>query len=80
MRTRNERIVDRLLAGELAIDNKDKVILHNGTQSSSKKVCVHDQVYETMRDASRALGMNDAYISNRIQRGTLPDYISVITD
>lgn len=80
MRTRNERVVDHLLTGKLVLDRKEKEILHNGTQPLSKKVCVRGQVYDNMRDASRALGMNGAYIGNRIQRGTLPCDISVIND
>jgi hypothetical protein len=80
MRLRNERIVVRLLADNLVIDNKEKAILHNGTQPSSKKVCVRGQVYDNMSDASRALGMNDAYIRNCIRRGTLPCGVFVIND
>lgn len=33
MRTRNERIVGRIFTGELIIDNKEKMILHNGKQA-----------------------------------------------
>jgi len=33
MRARNERIVGRIFAGELIIDNKYKMILHNGNQA-----------------------------------------------
>ena len=80
MITRNERIVVRLLADELVIDSKEKVTLHNGTQTSSKKVCVRGQVYDNMSVASRALGMNDAYIRNCIRRGTLPCDFLLIND
>jgi len=78
MRIRNERIVGRIFAGELIIDNKEKANLHNGTQPKSKKVYVRGQAYDNMSDASRALGMNDAYIRNCIRNGTLPSYISLI--
>ena len=80
MTKRNERITARVIANELIIDDYERVVLHNGTQKSSKKVCVYGQVYENMSEASRALGKGTNYVCNCIRNGTHRDDIFEISD
>jgi 5-methylcytosine-specific restriction endonuclease McrA len=80
MSERNERIAVRIDNGELVIDNREKVTLHIGTQSSSKKVCVRGKVYESQRTASTALGMKNGYVSECIRYKRYVDDIFEISD
>jgi hypothetical protein len=77
---RNERIADRVDSGELVIDDFEKVILHNGTQKSSKRICAYGKVYESKIVASRALGKGTNYVCNCIRDGRYPDDIFEIDD
>lgn len=63
---RNERIANRVDAGELVIVDCDKVILHQGKRPSSQKVCVRGKVYVSKAKASNALGKCYTYVRNCI--------------
>jgi len=80
MVSRNERIAVRMDAGELAIYDCEKVILHNGISPTSKKVCVSGKVYSSMSVASRTLNMSIDYVGYYIRDETHPDKIFEITD
>ncbi len=80
MMKRNERIADRVDAGELIITECDKVILHNGANKISYKVCVYGNVYESQRKASFALEKYGNYIFLCIQSGRYSNDIFEITD
>lgn len=80
MTKRNGRIAARVDASELIIDDCERVVLHNGTQKSSKKVCVYGQVYESKIEASRALGKGTNYVCNCIRNGSYPVEIFEIVD
>jgi len=75
MRARNERIVQRMDAGELIIGDHEKVILHKGKQSSSMTVCANGKVYESQSAASKALEKGEKYVGNCIYDKRHPDDI-----
>jgi 5-methylcytosine-specific restriction endonuclease McrA len=66
---RNEKISTRVDTGELVIESCHQVILHKGTHKSSIKVCAYGNIYDSKRDASRALGKNDTYVGKCIKNG-----------
>jgi 5-methylcytosine-specific restriction endonuclease McrA len=76
---RNKRISDRVDNGELIISECEKVIIHNGTQNATKKVCVYGKVYENMSEASRAHEKSDGYVYKCIKDGRYPDDIFEIS-
>ena len=78
-KTRNEMISVRLDTGKLVINSCDKVIIHCGTNKTIKKVCAYGTIYMSKRDASRALGMNNNYVSWCINNGKYPDDIFEIS-
>ena len=80
MSARNERITNRLLAGELIITDRKQTILHRGIQKSSKKVCAYGNMYVSKAKASRALGNNDNYVGNCIRNKRYLDDIFEISD
>jgi 5-methylcytosine-specific restriction endonuclease McrA len=80
MKARNNKIVVRVDTGDLVIVNDEKVILHNGMQKTSKKVCTYGNVYDNQSKASRALGKNIAYVGKCIRYGRYPNDIFEITD
>jgi hypothetical protein len=80
MCVRNEQIADRVDAGEFILDKSEKTILHQGSQPSSKKVCVRGQVYSNMSAGSDALKMSDNYVGRCIRRGTYPNDIFEISE
>jgi 5-methylcytosine-specific restriction endonuclease McrA len=77
---RNERIADRVDTGELVIDDCPQVILHQGTQKTSKKVCAYGKVYSSKSKASRTLGKNDNYVCQCIRTDRYSDDIFEIID
>jgi len=77
---RNERIVQRVDDGKLIVKKCEKVILHHGVNNTSNKVCAHGNMYSSYRKASRALGMNNNYISVCIRDGTHSGDIFEITN
>ena len=77
---RNTRIADRVDTGELVIKVCPQMILHQGTQKASKKVCAYGKVYASKSDASRALGKSDSYVAKCIKKGIHSDDIFEITD
>jgi hypothetical protein len=79
MLARNERIAQRMDAGELVIGNHEKVILHNGKSPSSTTVCAHGKVYESNRVASNALVKAPNYVSRCIADKRHTDNIFVVT-
>jgi len=79
MAKRNGRIANRADAGELVIEDCTRVILHKGEQKTSIKVCAYGKVYASKREASRALGKYDKYVSNCIISGKHPDDIFEVT-
>ena len=78
MMARNERIANRVDAGELVITSGPKVTLHKGVQKTSKKVCAYGIVYTSKREASRAIGKGHSYVTNCIRDGTHSNDIFVI--
>ena len=80
MYARNKRIADRLVSNELVIGDCEKTILHNGVSKTSKKVCVHGNVYPSMTDASNAIDKNWWYVSNIIKSSEHVNNIFEITD
>jgi hypothetical protein len=80
MKSRNERIANRVDIGDIIIDKCDKVILHKGVQPTIKNVCVRGKIYASQIDASRALEMNINYIGCCIRDGTHIDDIFEITN
>ena len=78
-KNRNEIISVRVDTGKLVIYNCDKVIIHCGTNKTSKKVCAYGQVYGSKADASRALGKSVTYVSWCIVNGRYPDDIFEIS-
>jgi len=79
-KARNERIAKRMDSGELIVENHPRVILHNGTQKSSNRVCVYGKIYASQIEASRALGRSETCIRDYFRRGTRSDDIFRITD
>jgi len=77
MLTRDGRISDRIENGDLIFINCDKVLRSKGVQSSSKKVCVYGNVYESQIDASRKTGID---VRDCIRRKKQPDSIFDITN
>lgn len=77
MRARNERIAQRIDDGELVIGDHDKVILHQGTHSSSMTVCARGKVYESQGAAAKAIEMNRSTFKLRIRDGKDPDIFAV---
>jgi hypothetical protein len=80
MRARNERIANRVDTGKLTINECEKVILHKGINSSSRRVYAHGIVYANMSSASRALGKCDTYVAKCIANVWHTDDIFEITD
>jgi hypothetical protein len=82
MMKRNERIADRVDAGELLIYDcsNSNIILHKGINKTSKKVCAYGKVYASKIEASRALGKNDTYVTRCIRDGRHSNDIFEITD
>lgn len=80
MSARNERIADRVDAGDFVVENCPKMTMHNGTHKLSKKVCAHGKVYETKAEASRSLGKQISYVSKCIIRGAHSDDIFEISE
>jgi len=78
MRSRNERIAQRMDAGELVIGDHEKVILHQGKDPSSKTVCANGKVYENMSAAAREIDMSLTTFKRRIRDGKDP-YIFAVT-
>ena len=76
MRARNERIAQRMDAGELVIGDYEKVILHKG-KKPFKTVCANGKVYETQRAASKALKKCEKTFRKRIIDGKDPDIFAV---
>jgi len=72
---RNKRIFDRVIAGELVIDNQQQTNLSLGANNRSRKVCVYGNVYESQRKASKAMGKHDTYIFLCIKNDTTPNDI-----
>lgn len=77
---RNERIVRRVDAGELVIEDCDKMIIHKGTHKSSKKVCAHGKMYTSMIGASRSLDECRDFVSICIRNKKQTDDIFEISD
>lgn len=80
MAKRNERIAGRLDAGEIIIEDYEKVNLHIGIDKNSKKVCAYGIVYDSKAEASRALGKRDDYITRCIRLGRHSNDIFEITE
>lgn len=80
MTKRNDRIAGRVDAGEIIIEDYEKVNLHIGKQKKSKRVCAYGNVYDSKAEASRALGRADAYVGTCIRRGRHSNDIFEITD
>lgn len=76
---RNKRVAERVDAGELKIVECEQINLHTGTSRFSKRVCAYGTIYMNKRDASRALGMNNNYVSWCITNGRYPDDIFEIS-
>lgn len=77
---RNELIANRMDDGDLIVKKCDKVILHQGTQKSSKKVCAFGIVYSSKSEASRSLGKGYNYVSQCITLGIHSNDIFEIYD
>ena len=77
---RNERIARRVDDGELVIEDCDKLILHKGTHSSSKKVCTHGKLYASMYIASCINDKSGVYVSKCIRNENQTDDIFEISD
>jgi 5-methylcytosine-specific restriction endonuclease McrA len=77
---RNERIAKRVDDGVIFVEECQRIILHTGTKSNSKKVCVYGQVYDNQHKASKAIGKNDNYVCTCIYRGIYTDNIFRISD
>ena len=60
--------IDQLLKYNLSI-------LHEGRRELAKRTCAYGQIYQTRRDASRALGKSDNYVGKCIIRGAHSDDI-----
>ena len=80
MMKRNKRIADRVDTTEIVVGECLKVFLSQGTQPTSKRVCVYGNVYENMSEASRALGKYDNYVHICIRDGRHPDEIFEVSD
>lgn len=80
MMKRNERIAKRVADGDLAIGDCDKMILHKGTNKTSKKVCARGKLYASKREASGALGKGDVYVCECIRVGRHSEHIFEITE
>ena len=75
MMRRNERIANRVVSGELIIDNNEKMILHNGNNRTKRKVCVYGKVYENQTEASLNMGKCLSYVHACIRDGKYEDDI-----
>jgi hypothetical protein len=80
MNARNARIANRVIAGQLIIDNREKVILHHGTNKTCIRVRAYGKVYASKAEASRALGKSGSYIQLCIKYGWYSGDIFEITD
>ena len=72
---RNELIATRVDTCDLIIDIGSKNILHEGRRELAKRTCAYGQIYQTRRDASRALGKSDNYVCKCIRDGRYFDDI-----
>ena len=79
MNKRNERIADRVDAGELIITECEKVILHRGNNNTSMEVCVYGNVYSSKTGASRVILKSNRYIGICIDNDINIDEIFEIT-
>jgi 5-methylcytosine-specific restriction endonuclease McrA len=79
MKSRNERIVERVDAGELMIEDCEKVVFIYQGARSSNKVCVRGKVYSSKITASSALVMGDSYIGECIRNKKYTDDIFEIS-
>ena len=77
---RNERIANRIDIGEFIIEDYTKVILHKGTNKTSKKVCAFGNMYVSRREASRTLGKGGNYVCECINKRIHPDDIFDISE
>ena len=66
---RNERIANRVDTGVVVINVCPKVILHNGSRKTSRKVCAYGKIYASKIEASIALGKADNYVCVCIKLG-----------
>lgn len=80
MSMRNNKISVRVDAGELVLDDYEKVVLHTGVKKNSKKVCAYGKVYASKLEASRALGKCVSYVAMCIKNGSHPNDIFEISD
>jgi hypothetical protein len=76
---RNERIANRVVIGKLIMTDGPKIILNKGVMKSSKKVCVHGNIYTSQKEASRALGKGAVYIRECIKYKRCSDVIFEIS-
>ena len=77
---RNRQIAYRVDVGELTIEDCERVVIHQGSHPSSKKVCAYGKVYESMAEASVALGKSSTYVSLCIRYGRHSNDIFMIDD
>lgn len=77
---RNERIATRVNDGILIIQDYPQVILHQGTNNKSKKVCAYGNVYASQSEVARALDTCYSYVCECFRNGRYPDDIFEITD
>jgi hypothetical protein len=77
---RNERIAERVDAGELVIPKCSRMNLHKGTQSTSQKVCAYGKVYASKSKASSALGKSSNFVCECIRHKRHSDEIFVISN
>lgn len=80
MSARNERIAERMDACTITIVDCEKVILHIGAQTTTKKVCAYGKVYESKINASRSRKMSDRYVYECIHAEIRSDDIFEITN
>lgn len=72
---RNGRIADRVDAGELAIEECEKITLRKSECKTSKRVCAYGNVYTSHKEASRALGKNPSYVGDCIRHKRHSEHI-----
>ena len=80
MEIRNDKIAKRMKSGEVDITKSDKNIRNMGKNPASKKVCVRGRLYQSCVEASREIGMGEAYVGLCIRDGRYPDDIFIVTD
>lgn len=80
VKKRNEFIANRVDTGELVIKKCPQVVLHQGINKTSQKVCTYGKVYANKMEASRALGKCNTYVKNCMKRCAYKDDIFDISD